>query len=81
MTKNAAKILLESLQKVRQRSFWRYLFGSVLTHTIRTNEPFNPIFFGKEKILHYFCTHYGHLWKYKYIKRQTSVEEKMFNKI
>ena len=49
MTKNAAKILLESLQKVRQRSSWRYLFGSVLTHAIRTNEPFNPIFLGKKK--------------------------------
>lgn len=49
MTKNEAKILLESLQKVRQRSFWRYLFGSVLTHAIRTNEPFNPIFLGKKK--------------------------------
>lgn len=49
MTKNAAKILLESLQKVRQRSFWRHLFGSVLTHAIRTNEPFNPIFLGKKK--------------------------------
>ena len=50
MTKNEAKILLESLQKVRQRSFWRYLFGSVLTHAIRTNEPFNPIFLGKKNI-------------------------------